>query len=431
MELDQKKVLNLSMNAGLPDFPLDQYGFPDPGVVMRYYREKMRYIDPKDGKEKSWTQVDLARRLGVSEVTVRLMETQKKGLDSIERRRVLADILKIPPALLGLTSLTDLTEILHRNQEGVFSTSPLLKNAHIDREIIKLYQDAFHVYSEMYMTGMTENSASVLEDWITRIQQDLVYAQSSQKTILLRVLWNFHALVARIYCDEMIWLRSFNHLDSALELATALNSPDLQAVSLYRSSAVHFVRRNYALAKVDLDSALVYAKNASPHIRGTILVDAGLAYALTTTDLASATYAQKLLDQAEKYAGTWVDDGIMNFGSGKYLLRRARTLIALERPGKALEFLDDAEDELNPTQKLKLAFINIARAECYIRLKHPELDKASVLLMEAFEASKAIKSEFNIGHVQRLYNVLDTSNYGTSPEVADLGIALREWHRLK
>ena len=431
MESDQNVMQSLLVKAGFPNWPLDAHGFPDPGSVLRYYREKMKYIDPTDGKEKSWTQIDLARRLGVSEVTVRLMETQRKGLDSIKRRRILADILRIPPAFLGLTSLTDLVGVLRQTQDGTVSTSTHLKHAGVDKENLQLYQDVFHAYSEMYATGMEQNTTPVLEDWIIRIQSDVAHAQSPQKTTLLRTLWGFQVLIAKVYCDEMLWEPAFSHLDTALELATALRNADLQAISLYRSSAVHFVQRNYALAKVDLDGALLYAKNTSPHIRGTILVDAGLAYALANTDLAGATYTQRLLDEAEKYAGAWVDDGIMSFGSGKYLLRRARALIALGRPGKALEFLDDAEDELEATQKLKLAFLNIARAECYMQLKRPEFDRALLVLVDAFDASKEINSEFNIGHVQRLYKTLSIGSYGTSPQVVDLGIALREWQRRK
>lgn len=431
MESDQSAMRSLLVKAGFPNWPLDTHGFPDPGTVLRYYREKMRYIDPQDGKEKSWTQVDLARRLGVSEVTIRLMETQRKGLDSIERRRILADLLRIPPAFLGLTSLTNLAEVLRQTKDGTVNAPTHLKNVGIGKEAFQLYQDAFHVYSEMYTTGMEPNTTPVLEDWITRMQGDTVYAQPTQKTTFLRTLWGFHVLIAKVYCDEMLWEPAFSHLDAALELATTLHNSDLQAISLYRSSAVHFVRRNYVLAKVNLDGALLHAKNTSPHIRGTILVDAGLAYALANTDLAGATYTQRLLDEAEKYAGTWVDDGIMSFGSGKYLLRRARALIALGRPGKALEFLDDAEDELEATQKLKLAFLNIARAECYMQLKHPDFEGALSLLTDAFDASKAINSEFNVGHIQRLYKSLSVSSYGSSPRVVDLGIALKEWQRKK
>jgi hypothetical protein len=85
----------LLKQAGFPDFPLDDESFPDPRVVVRYFREKMVYIDPDDGKQKSWTQADLARRLGVSEVTVRIMENNGAGLDSIAKRRLLASVLTL------------------------------------------------------------------------------------------------------------------------------------------------------------------------------------------------------------------------------------------------------------------------------------------------------------------------------------------------
>src|SRR5712691_11409968 len=104
-DISHSLIKTLLKQAGLPDFALDKEGYPDPGTIVRYFREKMKYLDSSDGKEKSWTQTDLAKRLSVSEVTVRLMENNNTGLDSIARRRLLASILKIPPVLLGLGSL--------------------------------------------------------------------------------------------------------------------------------------------------------------------------------------------------------------------------------------------------------------------------------------------------------------------------------------
>lgn len=283
--------------------------------------------------------------------------------------------------------------------------------------------------NKIYTADGTQDISSALEDWIARMQAELPHMPSSQQLELLPVLWEYHALLSRVYCDAMLWQKSFAHINAALEIATSLDSADLQASSLYRSAAVHFVQRNVLLAKSDLDGALVYAKTAQPHIKGTILLDAGLAYATVYSDRANATYAQSLLDQAELLADRPVDDGVMNFDTGKYLLRRARALIALERPGKALEYLDDAEEKLLPTQRLKLAFVNIARADAYMKLKRPEYDTALYLLKDAFSASKAIHSEFNIGHVRRLYSALAKSSYGTSPDAADLGLALRDWYK--
>src|SRR5258707_5436220 len=321
--------------------------------------------------------------------------------------------------------LVDTTGV-QANENKAFSTSKL---DYKDAGSIQLYGDIFRAYSDTYSAGCTRDSSAVLEDWITRIQYELSHTSSSKRLELVPILWEYHALLARVYCDAMTWNKSFVHVNAALEIATSLDSADLQASSLYRSAAVHFVQRNVLLAKSDLDGALIYAKSAKPHIKGTILLDAGLAYATVYKDRANATYAQSLLDQAERLAGQPVDDGVMNFDAGKYLLRRARALIALDRPGKALEYLDDAEDKLLATQRLKLAFVNIARADAYMKLKRPEYDTALYLLNDAFDASKTIQSEFNIGHIQTLYNALAKSSYGSSPEVADLGLALQKWRR--
>src|SRR5262245_41462839 len=118
MVLEHNATKHLLFKAGLQDWPLDQDGFPLPGVVIRHFRERMKYYDPGEKKEKTWTQVDLARRLKVSEVTVRLMETQNQGLDSMKRRRLLASILNIPPVLLGLGSLQELNGYLQYYPEG-------------------------------------------------------------------------------------------------------------------------------------------------------------------------------------------------------------------------------------------------------------------------------------------------------------------------
>jgi len=427
-DTDKKALQRLLQEAGLPDsFPLDSYGYPVPGLLVRHFREHLIYTDPADGKLKHWTQAVLAKRLGVSEVTVRLMETKNKGLDSIERRRVLVELLKIPPALLGLASLVDLVEKVAPSQERRKTGLLLLSSAYTQH--MELYQDAFTVYSGLYSQGPAHASAPVLEKWIVQINQDVDNAPSSQKPMLLRLLWEFHALASRVYCDMGRFTHAFHHVNAALQVANVLKNADLQAASLYRSSAVHFVQKNVTLAKVDLEGALLYAKSASAHIRGTILVDAGLAHSLVHSDLASATYAQKLFDEAEKYAGAWIDDGVMNFGAGKYLLRRARALIALERPGKALEYLDEADAHFSPSQRSKTSFVNIARAEASMNLKRPEFEDALYFLVDAFDTSKEIHSDFNIDYINRLYQVLSTSSFATTPQVADLGLALQAWYR--
>jgi transcriptional regulator with XRE-family HTH domain len=425
----------LLKQAGFPDFPLDDESFPDPRVVVRYFREKMVYIDPDDGKQKSWTQADLARRLGVSEVTVRIMENNGAGLDSIAKRRLLASLLKIPPVLLGLGSLTDLAEFLRSHEEGAIISAPttVKGGGFLEKETVKLYQDAFTVYAEMHSTSTAQDSIFDIEQWINRIETDIPRANGHQRKQLQVSLWDFHALSAKVYSDDLCqWDQAFHHLNAAMELANLLGSNDLRAASLYRSGQIRFGQRNFFLAKTDLDAALQYAKNARPQLKGAVYAAAGLAHALVDSDEAGRLYAQSLFDQAGKIVTSPIsdtDEYVIKFSVGKYLAEKADALIVLGRPGKALEVLDDAEYGTDPAQKRRLSYIDILRAEANMRLKKPELDRATDLLQGAFATSVPIKSEYNINYIQRLYGELVTSPYGNSPQVADLGIALRNWRK--
>ena len=98
MEVTDEMLTSLLEEAGLNDVGLDRHNYPQPGRIVRIFRERMTYIDT-NGVEKHWTQKDLAERLDISEVSVRTMELKNTGLDSIERRRTLTTLLKIPPAL--------------------------------------------------------------------------------------------------------------------------------------------------------------------------------------------------------------------------------------------------------------------------------------------------------------------------------------------
>src|SRR5690348_15323856 len=97
----EMSIQELLVKAGYPAFPLDDDGFPQPGEIIRFFREK-----------NCWTQEDLAKHLNLSRATVVQMEKKDYTLDSLSRRRMVAKVLHIPPAILGLGSLVDLEEFL-------------------------------------------------------------------------------------------------------------------------------------------------------------------------------------------------------------------------------------------------------------------------------------------------------------------------------
>ncbi len=91
-------ILRISgIEQRLPAFDTDPDGFPRPGRVLRYFRQKKLKANGKP-----WTQREVAQVLGCRELAVRAMELQDTGLNDIARRRFLAELLDIPLELFGL-----------------------------------------------------------------------------------------------------------------------------------------------------------------------------------------------------------------------------------------------------------------------------------------------------------------------------------------
>src|SRR5437879_3560769 len=158
-KLMDKSLMNRYIESGgLPAFPLDNDGFPYPGTVVKYFREHRLYNDPLTGKQKSWTQQDLAERLGVSAVMIRYLENHHKGFDSMDRRKTLALLLNIPPLLLGLTSDEQVQALLTATPTHLRHTTGLQTS-----EEIHMFSDALTVYKASYDQGSIQQYLFAIE----------------------------------------------------------------------------------------------------------------------------------------------------------------------------------------------------------------------------------------------------------------------------
>src|SRR5260370_1178870 len=100
-------------------FELGEHNRPYMGQVIRYYREL-----------RGWTIKDLAKALQVSEHHVYEIESSGNMPESISRRTLIAKLLKIPPALLGLSIIAAADEQTRatveddnpRNAGGIFNS---------------------------------------------------------------------------------------------------------------------------------------------------------------------------------------------------------------------------------------------------------------------------------------------------------------------
>jgi tetratricopeptide (TPR) repeat protein len=416
-------VRSLFIEAGYPAFDLDSEGFPNPGQVAKFFREQTKYT-LSDGRVVSWTQKDFAKVLQCSEVSVRLMENNNVGLDSVTRRRLIADALKIPPILLGFGSFEQLTIFLRYHQQtSASSTTP------IEKETIALYQDATKVYWDMYYLGTAQASIARLTQWMSRIETDISRANEQQRQQLGEILCSYYQIAANLYGDQCHYSEAFQCLDTALELAAQLGNNELKAAILYRTGHIRLDQRQFMLAKMALDGALALVKYAPQALQGAIFQTTGLAHAIVAQSTIDQTEAQSLLDQAEKIVlhdqQIKDDKYFVKINRGRYFLERADALLAMKKPAKALDLLDEADDGIAPNQSRRRAYITILRAEAYMGKNRPEFDAATDLLTDALHASHSIQSEYNVSYIRRLYTKIEKSPYGNAPDVRDLGIALK------
>lgn len=149
-----------------------------PGQVIREYRTK------KLDNGRSWTQADLARVLGISEKSVRLMENQDMGLDSLSRREFLITILDIPPAVLGLDALH-----FFEKTQSMWPTEPRLpQHFSLYEEKLRTYQALVPSYWEAHYASSSQDILEDLEKLIDNLKTLYIPVLPSNRKVMLLTL---------------------------------------------------------------------------------------------------------------------------------------------------------------------------------------------------------------------------------------------------
>lgn len=216
----------------------------DPGQIIKQYRK----MEPKNHPLHS--QKGLARALGLTEKAVRDIEKRNIGLDSITRRRVLAQLLTIPPAALGIITLE---EMLLQQQAA---TMMPLTGAQREKETLF----DLTVYENRLKTLWSRNHTGTAQDRLAHIAADmsdlttaLPYVTGDDEKDVRTVLCRYHHLHAHILRDQGQYDVAIAELEKAAILAERVKRPQLLAVTLLRIGSVLRDRGDVteALAKID------------------------------------------------------------------------------------------------------------------------------------------------------------------------------------
>ncbi len=422
----------------------------DVGQLIKQYR----LMKPKGHPLRS--QRGLAHALCVSEKAVREMEHHKKGLDSLTRRRLLAQLLEIPPAALGIVPLEEAwrhhAQRLHLLSIRAVNTNRL--------EVDPGYYEA-HLKTLWNRNHMTTAQDRII-DLVTAMEKlkgILPYKAGEDEKKIYFLLCRYHHLYAHILRDQSQYEAALLELEKALRLAQRTENSPLLAVTYLRIGSVLRDRGTVyeALAKMEaargdheaeqtqLRQAFADYQAALAHyqrirllqqlpaaLQGVLWFDEGYAQAqLAWQDRQKRQDAVSLLEQSEAIIAatraTLEEEFAIRITERTYCNTKAAAFLSLGWPREAMEILtalmDLPADEAMTRQN---AYSQYLWAQAYTDLRCSEAAAPSA--QEAAVKMKQIRSRLHLYRLRGLHAQLSQLD-GSNLEVIRFGVIVQSERR--
>ncbi len=228
------------------DFGPGEGGFPHLGQVIRHYR-KMCGIEKKE----------LAILLGYTQRYVEMLESdQNKEMPQlISRRTVLAQILHIPPVLLGLSSL-----VLNNPEEKNTIHPELLHIENIaEARKIAFYEGMLVLCWESYYTSSIEHAEKNVAFCSEMLKDEAKETRGIQRDQFDALRCRFYRLSALVSRENLEIEQAYTQIDEAVNIAMHLNNPELIAASLVGRIRIHYNKQRFIEALQDAEHACSYA----------------------------------------------------------------------------------------------------------------------------------------------------------------------------
>src|SRR5260370_2834504 len=214
-------------------FAVQKDGWPDAGQVMRYFREKLgitaKVFGKLYGKE--------VRENGkpICERWILEMELENKVPTDITRRRIIAQLLYIPPTLLGLASLEDAI-IIRPQQESLSPVQSATVQKSTAQKVstdITRYEKNIRIALDLHRTS---NAQNVLQDVHTDIRDLECIEGQAKGDFLYRVrelLVSNDFLATKIVKDQGQFALAYVYANNAVRVAKSLGDEELLASAKY------------------------------------------------------------------------------------------------------------------------------------------------------------------------------------------------------
>src|SRR5258707_147316 len=440
-------------------------GWPHEGDVMRDFREKQG-ISPEMMAHRygeALANLGEQERPAKTQFTSRWickMEAENQIPMDFTRRRILINILGIPPALLGLTSLEEilprsLAEILSGEAATPHSAPSALK----DHSPINLdtYKTQIRIFWMLNETRQAYNFLDLVRATIEHLETLEKQSAGNLQRNVRELLYSYYRLVCRVYRDRMEFPSAYHYANLAVRVTKYLERNDLIATALYARGVVRLAWGEHGNKVVsngmselnheklkealgDFDRAFPLA---GPQLQGLILLSKSNVQGFLRASATDITIAARTMDRAGKFV--WTEEKSPDFYSNilqhgaahglseeQYLVESAMTLNAIGRSDLAIETFEtlerlDAKKRRGKDQTRHYARIEVVEARAYLQTKEYAL--ATYKATSAFLVLRDIYSLENIAPLQTITNSLLESPYRNQKEVKKLAQMLTSFYQ--
>lgn len=361
---------------------------PHLGQVIRYYRKL-------HGIEKG----DLANTLGCTRRYIEMMESDHNTTmpEMLSRRILLAKALRIPPILLGLSSVT----LVEWGEGTTIPTEAVGIETVASTQTMVASERLLALSWELYYTSTVQKASDSIDASFALLNREFEHVSGVKRDQYDAMRCRFYQLYSLVFRDRLEIEKALEYENQAIAIAFRLKNAELIASSLLRRARIFIHQRAYQLAFDDAIAALPYADLSRDPLKGKCYQMAGEVQAYLAGDKKalqekSLTYFEKAGRIARK--GNLEPDGsFVKTDLTSIYIERAKALTLFTRFDEAHDAFAIARKKLSP--ELTRWQVNLLIEEAKTYLAEGDITSCCLSLIEALPIVQAIQLQSREGAI--------------------------------
>jgi transcriptional regulator with XRE-family HTH domain len=378
--------------------PIDQ---AHPNVLLRQARER-----------RNLTQEEVADgliQIGAKGATGGLVSKWERGVCRPSRfhRRLLCRLFNATQEQLGLAGTTS--------------------SAHVPEDVVRatLLEPARAGVKLSWLVWYGTGDAAVV-DRITRLMDQLTQVVANHQASLhqpaMQLLACGHEMLGKVAFDRLDHGTAYGHFLQMQQLGEALDDVNIQELAAVHQGDLLRRRGEYELAVQRLNSAALYAPQATRAVEGLRQQTLARAHA----EHGDKERFTEAIDQAEA-AARELEPSAEDWGSEFTLMgvlhEKAHGHTLLWEAERALDIYADTEPAFKTASLRDLGNLTILKAQAHAYAGN--VDVGMQLAIEGLAFARRYDSPRHVSRVQRMHDRLSSTPIGSSPRMRDLAEALR------